>query len=167
MGKEMIRVFVKNILRYILLFCLFYYVFISHAFPMEQKIGVGIMAGDPTGISVKNWSSALFAYDYGLAWSSGKWFQFHTDYLWHKYDVFQIDDDGELPLYYGIGARFKYYNHGNDDDKMRLGLRMVIGIEYIFAMMPFDIFYEVVPVMDLLPDTKLDFDSSIGIRFIF
>lgn len=163
----MIRISIKNILRYVLLFCLLYYVFVLPAFSMEQKIGIGIIAGDPTGISVKNWSSDLFAYDYALAFSGGKWFYFHTDYLWHKYDVFQIEDEGELPLYYGIGARFKYYNYKNEDDKMRLGLRMVIGVEYIFAMMPFDIFCEVVPVMDLLPETKLDFDSSIGIRYMF
>jgi len=37
----------------------------------------------------------------------------------------------------------------------------------LFADTPLDIFVEVVPVLDLVPDTDLDFNGAVGIRYIF
>ena len=40
-------------------------------------------------------------------------------------------------------------------------------LNYIFETSPFDVFLEVVPVLDLAPDTEFDFNAAIGARFFF
>ena len=54
--------------------------------------GLGVIAGDPTGISVKNWLSPWTAIDGALGWSFGKtnWVQIHGDYLIHNYDIVNV-----------------------------------------------------------------------------
>ena len=48
--------------------------------------GIGVMLGEPTGISLKIWNNERTAIDAGLAWSfSGRnAVHLHADYLLHK-----------------------------------------------------------------------------------
>ena len=47
------------------------------------------------------------------------------------------------------------------------GVRFPVGIAYIFPKNPFDLFFEIVPIFDLLPDTELNINAGIGARFYF
>jgi hypothetical protein len=118
------------------------------------------MVGDPTGLSLKKWMGKVNAIDMGLAWSmrDDGYLQVHADYLWHKYDLFEVPK-GKLPLYYGIGAVTKLA------DDFRLGLRIPVGLDYIFANNKFDFFLEIVPVLDLVPSTDLDWNAAAGFRY--
>jgi hypothetical protein len=71
----------------------------------SKGFGAGIMLGEPTGISLKNWISKTNAWDAGVAWGFGEngAFHLHGDYLWHKYDLIKVDK-GILPMYYGVGG---------------------------------------------------------------
>ena len=51
-----------------------------------------------------------------------------------------------------------------DDD---IGIRIPIGLSYMFGDDPFDIFVEVVPILDLVPDTDFDLNAAIGFRWFF
>jgi len=42
-----------------------------------------------------------------------------------------------------------------------------MGLEYVFPKLPIRIFVELVPVLDLTPDTELDLDGGAGIRYFF
>ena len=66
-----------------------------------------------------------------------------------------------FPSTIGIGGRLKA------GDDTRLGLRFVVGASYIFEYAPFDIFLEIVPVMDVVPKTELDMNASFGGGFWF
>ena len=68
-------------------------------------------------------------------------------------------DKGILPLYYGVGARFLFANDSH------LGIRGVIGLNYLFDNVPLDIFLEIVPIFDFIPETELSFNGGIGIRY--
>jgi hypothetical protein len=68
-----------------------------------------------------------------------------------------------MPLYYGIGARFRF----GSSQKARVGVRGVLGINYLFEQFPVDAFLEFVPVFDLLPKTELELNAAIGIRYYF
>ena len=128
----------------------------------DRTVGVGIILGEPTGISIKKWTGSTTAFDLGLAWSLGgnNEFHIHGDYLWHNYSVFKVDS-GKLPLYYGIGLRARLATD------TQVGVRGVIGLAYIFAEAPIDIFLEIAPVMDLIPGTAFGFNGAIGARFFF
>ncbi|MFC1650857.1 hypothetical protein ACFL2X_04750 [Candidatus Latescibacterota bacterium] len=139
----------------------------SQAFCQDKKYGIGVMLGEPTGFSAKVWRDKNVAYNGGVAWSliDDKHFNAHSDVLWHNWkvldDAFEIDDTGRLPLYYGIGGRIK------SDNETRVGMRFVVGTSFIFSYAPFDIFFELAPVMDIIPKTELDLNVSFGGRFLF
>lgn len=126
--------------------------------------GLGIMVGEPTGLSGKLWLSGTTALDMGAAWSidSNSGFQGQVDYVWHKFDLIKVDK-GKLPLYYGIGGRFKAWENSDD----AVGVRIPVGLNYLFESSRFDIFFELVPTLDLTPSTDFDFNGALGGRFFF
>lgn len=132
-------------------------------FSQSRGTGVGIIIGEPTGISLKEWLSSRSALDAGLAWSfvQESSIHVHIDYLIHSFDVF--DRPNGLNLYYGIGGRVKVGN----DEKARVGMRMVGGLDYMFRTAPFDLFFEVAPILDFVPETNLNANAGFGARFFF
>lgn len=139
-----------------------------------NRFGAGVIIGDPTGLSLKYWLTGETAADIGVGWSfSGDdYFHIHGDYLLHNFSLIKVPE-GNLPLYYGVGARYiirENDNRGKNEDKDKdntLGIRIPVGIAYIFADFPVDIFLELVPVVDLIPDTGFGFDGGIGARYFF
>ncbi len=132
------------------------------------KVGLGIVAGEPTGLSLKVWSNSRQAFDLAAGWSlgDGDWVYLHGDFLLHSYaleDEIEEDFEGRLPFYYGIGARVLL----SEDHDSRFGVRIPLGLDYIFSDGRFDIFLEVAPVLDLVPETDLDLAGGIGVRYYF
>ncbi len=133
-----------------------------------QKVGAGdveagLVLGEPTGFSVKVWTGLNSALDAGVAWSFGRGghIHLHADYLVHNFSFFNVES-GDMPLYFGIGGRIRLEN-----DETRAGMRIPIGAEYIFEDSPVGIFIEIVPIMDVIPETTADLNAGFGIRYIF
>ncbi len=138
----------------------------SHA-NAKPDFGVGVILGEPTGLSLKYWLDDEHAVDGAAAWSFSDHdsFQVHGDYLWHRFDIFDTNElAGKMLLYYGLGARLK---DKDKHDRTVFGFRVPIGITYLFADAPFDVFAEIVPVLDVAPDTDVDINAAIGLRFYF
>ncbi len=140
----------------------------------DHGFGIGIIVGEPTGLSAKLWTSKENAFDFGLGVSVGgdrishKYYHdngnrvhFHMDYLWHSFNA--IKSTERFPLYYGIGARF---NSGGGYDGS-FGIRGVFGIAWFPHSTPIDVFVELVPVLQLTQSTGLGIDAGLGIRFFF
>lgn len=143
------------------------FVFCITGLAKSQKsgFGLGIMFGEPTGVSFKGWISERSAIDGGLGWSfvnEGS-VQMHADYLFHFYNVFETPN---LPLYLGVGGRIKLKNTERDND-MRLGVRVPFGMSYQFTEAPVDIFLEIVPILDLNPTTSGSINAALGFRYYF
>lgn len=128
----------------------------------DNEFGLGIILGEPTGISLKKWIGSTTAIDGAIAWSFGNGgsFHLHADYLFHNFSLFDVER-GKLPLYYGIGIRIKAKK------KSKLGVRIPIGICYIFEKTPLDVFLELGPLLDLAPSVRFGFTGSIGARYYF
>jgi len=129
----------------------------------DKKFGLGVIIGDPTGISLKLWHEKNIAYDGAIAWTTeGKEdvLHLHADFLMHMYNFIDIEK-GKLPFYFGIGGRIMF----EKDDKV--GVRIPVGLSYEFEKAPLDIFFEIVPILDLIPNTELNFNAGIGIRYFF
>ena len=74
----------------------------------DKNFGVGVILGEPTGLSGKYWISPERAFDVALAYSfleDNKSFAFHADHLYHMEGI--IDQHYKMPLYYGFGVRFR------------------------------------------------------------
>lgn len=128
----------------------------------EKKFGLGIILGEPTGVIFKYWTSKTTAFDIAGSWSfvGENSFHLHADYLYHNFDLFKVDR-GKLPVYYGIGARLSL------QDRTRFGVRLPLGLSYMFDKAPFDIFLEIGPVLDLVPATEFNILGFIGFRYYF
>ncbi|KPL17894.1 MAG: hypothetical protein AMJ92_10480 [candidate division Zixibacteria bacterium SM23_81] len=133
----------------------------------DSGFGLGIILGEPTGLSLKQWVDGKAAIDGAIAWSFGRHdaLHLHADYLVHNFTLFKMEQ-GKLPLYYGIGGRIKFEENGNDEDT-KIGVRIPVGISYILANSPLDIFLEIAPLLDLTPSTEFDLNGAIGIRYFF
>jgi hypothetical protein len=135
----------------------------------HDDFGIGVIIGEPTGLSLKYWLDKEHAVDGAAAWSYSEndSFQLHSDYLIHNYDW--LEDD-QLPVYYGVGARLKFKDddgRGRNRKHAIFGIRAPVGVTYLFDDEPVDLFFELVPVLDLSPEVELDINAALGLRFYF
>ena len=132
--------------------------------PTPRSLGLGIMVGDPSGLNLKSWTGRRTAFDVGLAWSfvGNSSLQIHADLLFHEFGQFR-PRRGRLGLYYGLGGRVKT----TKDEETILSVRIPLGLTYIFERAPLDLFFELVPLLDLTPETRGDVQGAIGIRYYF
>jgi hypothetical protein len=143
------------------------------SFAQDRGVGLGAIIGEPTGLSVKVWTSDEHALDFGLGWSVGtNWFgtlhghdergrrlHFHMDHLWHAFSA--IHSNQRFPLYYGVGARV---NTGAGYDGS-LAFRGVIGVVWLPLDTVADFFVEVAPSFELLPESAFGLDAGLGVRY--
>src|SRR5262245_17209508 len=127
----------------------------GRAMAQDKGFGVGVIIGEPTGLSMKFWQTRSTAIDFAAAWSfiDESAFHLHADVLWHKFDLIDVGE-GKLPLYFGLGGRVKFID-GNSDDDVWVGIRFPVGLDYLFESVPFDAFVEVVPILDLAPESDV------------
>ena len=150
-------------LKYLVIFLIVF--FAANVYAMERKkFGIGVIIGEPTGITGKIMLDNNSAIDAGVGWETSGDNELHIygDYLFHMYDVIKVSK-GELPIYFGGGAR--WISRENKDDKF--GIRIPVGLEYVFDGVSLGAFIELVPVLNLTPDTDFDLEAGTGIRYFF
>jgi len=127
-----------------------------------STFGLGIQAGNPTGLSGKLWTSKTNAYAFLYAWNTlgDTYIHLHADYLWHDFKQILVDE-GRMPVYYGIGG---WVESGN---KTQVGVRVPVGLEYIFPSNKVDIFMEIAPGIRLVEGTAFTIQVGIGGRYYF
>ncbi len=163
----------KKYLLFVMVFCLMI-ILAKPITAQDHGFGLGIILGEPTGLSAKLWMSKDNAFDFGLGVSlggdrikykgnydnSGR-VHFHMDYLWHAFNAIRSTE--RFPLYYGFGGRF---NTGGGYDGS-FGVRGVFGIAWFPHSAPIDVFLELVPVFQVTPLTGLGIDAGLGVRYFF
>jgi hypothetical protein len=50
---------------------------------------------------------------------------------------------------------------------MDLAFRFPVGLDYLPEATPLDVFLEIVPTLELVPASWLEFDGGIGVRYWF
>jgi hypothetical protein len=143
-----------------------------------RPFGLGIILGDPTGLSGKWYINPDHAIDFaiGAGWFTGHSLRIHADYLFH----FHLTSNStfDLPLYIGVGPAFAFwYGDYRDgywgtkeyygDPRFGLGVRVPFGVSFQFNEVPLDLFIEVVPSIGLLPGIGFFFDWGLGLRYWF
>jgi hypothetical protein len=140
----------------------------------EEKgvFGLGLIIGEPTGVSAKYYLSDDTAIDAAAGGAVvGRGIQVHADFLWHPW-ILEQQESFILPFYLGPGVRvLNRDSGGGEEDHLRIGLRGVIGIVFDFTSVPLDVFVEVAGVADYrtLDDDHfgLDLNAGAGLRYYF
>ncbi|MFC1527036.1 hypothetical protein ACFL6X_09545 [Candidatus Latescibacterota bacterium] len=125
--------------------------------------GVGLILGEPTGLSLKTSLRARGSLDAAAAWSfeGNGYLHLHGDLLFHNWNAANLRvEDGRLGFYYGIGARAVFRN--NDP---WLGLRVPLGISYLISNSPLELFGELAPILDLTPNSTFRVNGGLGLRY--
>jgi hypothetical protein len=114
----------------------------------KGTLGIGIILGEPTGISAKLYLDDDQAIQAALGSAFvGGGLQLHADYVVHPV-VLQSRPSFVLPVYIGPGVRLIDYTNGRDDSSFAIGARLVGGLLFDFQEVPLDAFVEIAAVLE-------------------
>jgi hypothetical protein len=138
----------------------------------QSGVGLGIVLGDPSGITLKLPLSGSSAVDFVLGVDTNNGIgdddaQFHVDWLYSP-AVLGRGPGFTVPFYFGIGGVIEFDDDGFDDD-FDIGARVPIGIAFEFQSVPLELFLEFGMEVLFINDDgdDLDFDGMLGLRFYF
>jgi hypothetical protein len=125
------------------------------------RFEIGAYLGQPLGLSAKWWYGVRTAAEVTAAWSFTEdgIFEVDADYLIHP--LFLDVTNGQLPVFFGLGAGFRI------GDEWFIGARLPLGIEYILEGIPLSLVGEIVPQWQFLPENKFVLGGGVGIRLTF
>jgi hypothetical protein len=146
------------------LVCVFVVLAAAFAPPAHADTGVGVILGDPTGLSLLFGNRVAI----GAAWDIDNYVHVHAD-VWLASRVL-----AEPVLWYaGVGGKLLllYTGGGNPFDEepeaaIGIGLRIPIGIQW-YPIEELELFLEAAPGLFLVPATSVDVDLGLGIRYHF
>jgi hypothetical protein len=134
------------------------FLFSLHNESNAQSTELGVIIGEPTGVSAKFWTSGRSAVDLGVAWSLGESgnMHVHSDYLWHFWT------NSGVAFYAGLGGRLLF------DNDTEFAARIPIGMQFNIARR-LGVFFELAPTLPIMPETESDFDinGGAGVRLRF
>ena len=133
-------------------------------------LGLGVSLVSPNGFTVKSFANhkRLKAYDGAIGWGDEELY-LHGDYLMIQ-PTFYREGSILFDLYYGIGGRFIYRDEDNrsiadNDDEIRLGFRLPIGVSALFTSVDIEGFGEMSVTADLYPESSVDLHVTLGGRY--
>jgi hypothetical protein len=133
----------------------------------SSGISIGIVIGDPTGLSLKFWgigqNSALQVNIGGGGFVVPSDLSVSGSLLFHALLTRETLING----YLGVGA-LAGINQGRRGDGAVFGILVPLGLEFILSEVPFDLFIEVPPVIGFTTngDVRAGLTFGIGLRFI-
>jgi len=133
----------------------------------SSGISIGIVIGDPTGLSLKFWgigqNSALQVNIGGGGFVAPADLSVSGSLLFHALLTRETPING----YLGVGA-LAGINQGRHGDGAVFGILVPLGLEFILSEVPLDIFMEVPPVIGFTTKGKplANLTFGIGLRYI-
>ncbi len=130
--------------------------------------GLGVILGEPSGLSGKLFLDDRHALDMALDFSLvDDAFYVHGDYVLHVPELFGKLPGGRWLAYVGVGGKVRLRERRHDSDELGLSVRVPFGVAWMPDEAPIDVFMEVVPGVRVLPDTDPDVDAGLGVRWFF
>lgn len=136
--------------------------------PESRRFGAGLYLGDPTGLTLKGYLTERLALDGIFAWS---FIESSLTLIGDvTYDILDIPVNASsftLPFYAGAGGKIGFDKGGNGDGKTIAAIRVPVGVAMQFVNYPVEVFFEVAPGIQIIPDSEFDLTGGIGARFYF
>ncbi len=134
--------------------------------PQNKRFGVGIIAGEPSGLSLKGYLSSQLAIDAIVAWSFvDDSLTLVGDVIYDFFDIPVNTSKVTVPFYAGAGARIGF--NAGKNDKTKVGIRIPVGVAVQWTQYPIEVFIEAGPGIEVAPETEFDISGGIGARFYF
>jgi len=154
-----------------------------------RPFGLGLVVGEPTGLTAKLYLSQPFALQFGAGFidhfNGQDGFHLNVDAIWHPAMVAR-GSTFTMPFYIGVGGRLLDHSYDyfvNDvhyvDHDTHLGVRMPLGLLVDFSRVPLDLYFEVAFVVDLVYfdesygpyhdayRDRFDLNGGVGLRYYF
>jgi len=131
--------------------------FLARPEAAEAKIGIGVMGGDPNGITLKFDNFPVIGIGYSFLGGGNNWLDLTVDY-W----ILNPPLGGPFHWYLGIGVNVNY----PASTVVGVGARVPIGIQFI-PLNWLEIFLEGAPGVSVLPKLGFDWQAALGVRFYF
>lgn len=124
--------------------------------------GIGLIVGQPTGLTMEYGLSEHTALDMAIGWDLfyGRRFYVHLEFLYFFPTLVQ-GSSVSLSAYLGAGGFFAGYNSPTG------GVRVPFGLSLEFTAAPIEIFGEIALRLQLAPDVHGDPGGAIGFRYYF
>ena len=136
--------------------------------PKNKRFGAGIVAGEPTGITLKGYLTKYLALDAIAAWSFfDRGFTVIGDVTYDFLDIPISSSTVTLPFYAGAGGMVVIQPRGRDDQKTIVGVRVPIGLGIQWVNYPVEVYLEAGPGINLTPKTQFNMTGGLGIRYYF
>jgi hypothetical protein len=126
---------------------------------LKAETGLGLQFGTPTNVAL-SFRKDMFPI-IGLGWNFSD-----NGYLAATIDYWILHKKIDKPLYWYVGAGANIYLPINSSHKLGIGLRAPVGLQWIPAK-HFEIFGELAPYLNFIPDLNLSIQASIGFRYLF
>jgi len=129
-------------------------------------IGVSNGSANPVGLSAKGWVSERQAVQAAASFviadeeAGASYLILQGDYLFHNFEQVSVGD-GLLALYVGPGLQLAFI----EDQDTDVAFRAPLGVSYMLADAPIDIFAEVAPTLQVAQGSQLRFDGAFGFRY--
>lgn len=134
----------------------------------EYRTGIGIRAGNSSGLTIKHFNSHKTALE-GLLTTRWEGFQVTGLYEVHN-RAFSVD---HLNWYYGGGAHIGFYNGSNAYWGRNgyaytiVGIDGILGIEYSFDEIPINIGIDWKPALNLVGYSGVWSEGALSVRYVF
>lgn len=130
--------------------------------PHGARTGLGLIVGEPTGLTLKRGLGGPLAFDAAVGWSfrGGGALDVYADLLVHPVQLAQ-EGQGRLLAYLGVGPRVV----ARDD--VAFAARIPLGLTALFDKASLELFVELVPELVLYPESDLILEGGIGLRYYF
>lgn len=124
-------------------------------------VGLGAQLGDPSGITLKLYQRNDFAYDFLAAWDLDDFFFLNGHALYER-----PIPDSPLHYYFGPGIVIGIEDRGRDrDTELIIGISGQVGLNFFVER--FEVFLQLTPRLNIIPDTRGDLGGGIGLRYYF
>ena len=140
-----------------------------HTTHAQGAFGIGLIVGEPTGISWKYQLSERNALDGALGFSPFDRMRLHVDYLW----LARPFNERRLILSYGAGLAVGFGKRWVDGrrgvfgyvvQEAGLAVRIPVGLSYTIPRTPLEIGLEIAPLVILGPEAGLSADGGVILR---
>jgi hypothetical protein len=126
----------------------------------EGDLGVGVQIGNPVGVTLRTDQAYRSPIEGLVAWDLAGGALFASGHLILFEQPLPLEDGAPAYLFIGPGA---YLSAG--DDHFDLGASGRAGLSYFIA--PLELFVQVSPRFNVLPDTDVGLGGGLGARYYF
>ncbi|AZZ35287.1 hypothetical protein CIK05_00200 [Bdellovibrio sp. qaytius] len=140
---------------------------------------VGLTIGGPTYINFTHGLGGPTAVEAGVSFSYNHATHLYGDYLLETHDSLRNPQFNDVGLFYGVGGMIvivndDHYRNGKDgyygdhDGDVGFGVRFPVGLDWRPSKTKEISFHvQIVPIVTIAPETELEFNAGLGLKYHF